>query len=153
MLPSATAPTPPPRGTLDCNSIGNEVPTRQRIVLNAVALPDPSATPVLQAIRESHTSGSGLTYFAKDGLGFKVGTQWRLTVPREARPHLRIGWGSPARPGFVVQPPRRCPIPPDAEWLWYPGGYWTDKPGCYPVVVQVGARHQRVSVPIGASCV
>jgi hypothetical protein len=139
--------------SLDCNAVGHKLPSEDRVVvLGNVALPDPTVTPALEAIRQPGATSPLQTFYAKDGLGFRAGSQWRIRVPQESQDHLRIGWGSPATPGTVIRPPTGCHIPPDAEWLWYPGGYWTDGPGCYSVVVEVGEQEERVDVGIGKSC-
>ncbi len=137
---------------LDCNAIGDDRPTAgSLVVLDGVALPSPRA-PALQTSRQQSPPSPLQAYFAKTGLGFKAGTAWRLTVAPEDEGHLRIGWGSPAAPSLGVSPPDTCSPPSRTGWLWYPGGYWTDLPGCYAVVVHVGERTQRVSVGVGAPC-
>lgn len=150
--PPAASPTAT-RAALDCGGISAESPSEGRmVVLDSVALPDSTVAPALQVDRQQGTSPPLQRFFAKDGLGFRVGTQWRLTVSSKASSHLRIGWGSPPSPGTVVRSPVECRFPTDADWVWYPGGYWTDKPGCYSVVVEVGEQEQRVDVGIGKPC-
>lgn len=150
--PATSSPTAG-RSVLDCGAASGELPDEGRtVVFDAVALPDPATTSALQAWRQSGTSRPLERFFAKDGLSFKVGSEWSLTVSPEDLTHVRIGWGSPPTPGTVVRSPVGCRVPADAEWMWYPGGYWTDKPGCYSVVVQVGVQEQRVDVGIGEPC-
>lgn len=137
---------------LDCNAIGDGMPSPDRlVVLDHLALPARQA-PALQTARQPDPTSPVLSYFAKAGLGIRAGSQWRLSVATEARDHLRIGWGSPGTPSTVVLPPATCSPTSRTGWLWYPGGYWTDKPGCYAVVVQADGQSQRVLIGVGAPC-
>ncbi|MGW5239195.1 hypothetical protein ACWEOW_09715 [Monashia sp. NPDC004114] len=137
---------------LDCNAIGDELPTPDRlVVLGQVALPSLRA-PALQTARQPDHTSPLLAYFAKTGLGFKRGSHWKLRVAPEHLAHLRIGWGSPAVPTTLVVPPTTCSPASGTGWLWYPGGFWTDRPGCYAVVVQVADQSRRVAVGVGAPC-
>lgn len=155
--PSPTGATDPGAGTrgarLDCNAIGTEAPGGDvQIVLGRVAVPSPRAA-ALQASRDDDANRPVLTYFAKRGLGFKVGTSWELRVPAATQAHLRLGWGSPGRPNTVVLPPASsCALSSSTGWVWYPGGYLTDRPGCYPVVVVSGSQRKRVTIGVGAPC-
>lgn len=140
---------------VDCNSIGDEAPIAGYLVVgDSVSLPDPSLTAALGASRDPDPVSPRLTYFAKAGLGIHVGKQWRITVPDQAAGHLLIGWGSPATPSSSIgPPPPTCHLPPSTSgWLWFPGGFWTDRPGCYPLVVDAGGRTQQISVGIGQPC-
>jgi hypothetical protein len=138
---------------LDCNAIGDDPPTPDRVVvLGRVALPSPSA-PAIQTARQPQGAPPSQTYFAKAGLGVRSGTSWHLSVAPEDADHLRIGWGSPVKtPSTTVLPPEQCGPTLRTGWLWYPGGYWTDRPGCYAVVVHVSGRSQEVRVGVGAPC-
>jgi hypothetical protein len=140
-------------GALDCNAIGDDRPSGDfLVVLDAVALPDPTRTAALGISRQPNPVEPQQTFFAKTGLGIRVGADWSLTVPAEAVDHLRIGWGSPGTPGTVVHPPT-CTLPPSATgWQWFPGGYWVDEPGCYPVEVHSAGTVQQVQVGVGAPC-
>ncbi|MEX0429515.1 hypothetical protein AB3X52_18000 [Nocardioides sp. DS6] len=118
-----------------------------------MALPAPTR-PALQAARGEDGGSPVLTYFAKAGLGVRVGTRWRLSVADDAREHLRIGWGAPAVPTTAIGPApgSGCRSASRSGWLWYPGGYWTDEPGCYSVVVHAAGRLQQVPIGVGAPC-
>ncbi len=140
---------------VDCNSIGDDEPAAGYLVVGgSVSLPDPSLTAALGASRDPDPASPRLTYFAKAGLGIHVGKQWRITVPEQAAAHLLVGWGSPATPSTSIgPPPTTCHLPPSTTgWLWFPGGFWTDRPGCYPLVVDAGGRTQQISVGIGEPC-
>jgi len=142
-----------PGVALDCNVIGDERPTTgQLIVFGDVVLPDQTSAPALQTSRQPDPSRALLTFFAKSGLGFKAGSKWRLMVPADARNHLRIQWGSPGTATTVIRPPSGCAKTSTTGWVWYPGGYWTDEPGCYPIVVDVNGQTRRVNVGVGAPC-
>lgn len=138
---------------LDCNVIGDALPTPDRlVVLDRVALPSPHAQ-AMQAGRQQESVTPLQRYYAKAGLGVKAGTTWRLTVDPKDENHLRIGWGSPVEePSTTVLPPAQCSPTSRTGWLWYPGGFWTDRPGCYTVVVHVSDRSQAVPVGVGAPC-
>lgn len=139
--------------SLDCNPIDDVLPPADRlVVLGSVALPNPALAAALGTSRDPKPTSPVTTFFAKDGLGVAAGTRWRIIVPPESAGHLRIGWGSPAAPGLSVEPATTCEVYTSTGWLWYPGGYWTDHPACYAVVVEVGTRHQRVNVGVGAPC-
>lgn len=139
--------------SLDCNAIDDVLPPANRlVVLGSVAVPNPALAPALQTGRDPSPSSSVTTFFAKDGLGIKIRTRWRIIVAPESVAHLRIGWGSPAVPGLSVAPSSTCDVQTSTGWLWYPGGYWTDQPGCYAVIVEVGTRQQQVNVGVGAPC-
>jgi hypothetical protein len=136
---------------LDCNVIGDELPTPDYlVVLDLLALPAPQS-PALQTGRLQDATPP-VSYFAKTGLGFKAGSSWRLSVAPEDQDHLRIGWGSPGIPSITVLPPAKCSPTSRTGWLWYPGGYWTDHPGCYTVVAQAAHQSQRVPIGVGAPC-
>lgn len=139
--------------TLDCNAIGDNVPSSDSVVvLGTLALPDPTNAPALQTARQPDPTSPVLSLFAKAGLGVRLGSRWRLVVPPAAQDHLRIGWGSPGT-STVVIPPAACSQTSRTGWFWYPGGYWTDKPGCYAVIVEVGEdQRQQVNVGVGAPC-
>ncbi len=137
----------------DCNPIDDALPPSDRlVVLGSLALPNPALAAALGTARDPSPTSTVTTFFAKDGLGVTAGTQWRIIVPAEYAGHLRIGWGSPAAPGVSVGPATGCDVQTSTGWLWYPGGYWTDHPACYAVIVGVGTRRQRVNVGIGAAC-
>ena len=138
---------------LDCNVIGDQIPSLGRLtVLDRVSLPDPANSPALGTSRDPRPATPGLALFAKDGLGIKTGGSWRISVPAEAVGHLLIGWGSPGVPSLGVGPPT-CQLPASSSgWMWFPGGYWTDRAGCYPLVVEAGGRSQPVTVGVGAPC-
>jgi hypothetical protein len=138
---------------LDCNAIGDSLPTPDLVVvLDRIALPSPRAR-AEQTARQQEPAPPLQTYFAKAGLGVKAGTTWRLTVASKDENHLRIGWGSPVEePSITVLPPTGCIPASRTGWLWYPGGYWTDRPGCYTVVVHASGRSQEVPVGVGAPC-
>jgi len=157
--------TPSPTGTsspassadsgtsLDCNPIGDTPPPADRlVVLGSVALPNPALAPALGTSRDPNPTSPVTTFFAKDGLGVAPGIGWRIVVPPESAGHLRIGWGSPAVPGLSVGPAVGCRGQTSTGWLWYPGGYWTDEPSCYAVVIEVGSQRQQVHVGVGAPC-
>lgn len=113
-----TAPSVAPGAALGCNAIGDNLPTKDRvIVLDNVALPAQRTAPALHTARQPDPSHRLLTYFAKNGLGFRIGSQWRLRVPKGAQDHLRIGWGSPATPRTVVRPPAGCPTTSKTGWV------------------------------------
>lgn len=141
--------------SVDCNSIGDDEPPAGYLVVGgSVSLPDPSRTAALGASRDPDPASPRLTYFAKAGLGIHVGKQWRITVPEQAAAHLLVGWGSPATPSSSIgPPPSTCHLPLSTTgWLWFPGGFWTDRPGCYPLVIDAGGRTQQISVGIGKPC-
>ena len=153
--PSTSSQVAPTFSRLDCNTIGDDNPPAGYFsVLDSVSLPDPARTPALGASRDPDPAAPRLTYFAKTGLGIRVGKQWRITVPEQAASHLLIGWGSPGTPSTSVgPPPATCQLPPSTTgWLWFPGGFWTDRPGCYPLLVDTGGRRQQISVGIGEPC-
>lgn len=97
------------------------------------------------------TGVSGMGYFAKAGLGVKLGRNWQLFVPREEK-NLRIGWGSPAQPLTAVAPPRTCTSPSGKVWAWYAGGYWTNGPGCFRLAATIDGRVYPLRIGIGARC-
>jgi len=138
---------------LDCNPIGDALPPSDRLVVfGSVALPNPALVAALGTARDPGPTSAVTTFFAKDGLGVTAGTRWRIIVAPESAGHLRIGWGSPAVPGMSVGPTSTCHVQTSTGWLWYPGGYWTDHPACYAVIVETGTRRQRVNVGVGAPC-
>ena len=138
---------------LDCNVIDDQAPPPGRItVLNAVSLPDPVNSPALGTSRDRHPDTPAETFFAKDGLGIRPGRGWRISVPAQAAGHLLIGWGSPGVPSLSVGPPTCRPPASTSGWMWFPGGYWTDRPGCYPLLVEAGGHAQRTTVGVGAPC-
>ena len=135
------------RSSLDCNAIGDEDPPPDyTVALGRVALPAAATFGTLQAARQ----GDG-RWFAKTGLGIRAGTEWRLLVPRAARGPLLIGWGSPGVPRRVVSPPP-CDIPSTSGWLWFPGGFFVSRRGCYPVVVVAAGRRETLPIAVGAPC-
>lgn len=137
---------------LDCNAIDDvQPPPSYIVVLDRVALPAPGA-PALQTSPQQDSAAPLLSNIAKTGLGFKAGTRWSLHVAPDDQDPLRIGWGSPGTPTTSVLPPPRSCSTSSSGWLWHPGGYWTYQPGCYTVVVDDGARSERVPVGVGARC-
>ncbi len=139
--------------SVDCNPIDDALPRADRfVVLGSVALPNPALAAALGTARDPKPTSPVTTFFAKDGLGVTAGTRWRIIVAPESAAHLRIGWGSPAVPALSVRPASTCDVQSSTGWLWYPGGYWTDHPACYAVIVEVGTRRQRVNVGVGAPC-
>lgn len=138
---------------LGCGSIGSEPPSSDaRVVLGVVALPDPSRAPALRATRQADTANLTETWFAKTGLGIRSGAEWRLSVAPESAGHLLIGWGSSVVPVASLSSPTGCAAPSPGAWLWYPGGFWTDQPGCYAVIVESGGRTERLPVGVGSPC-
>ncbi len=154
-LNGSSSSTPSAEGgtSLDCNAIDDALPPSDRlVVLGSVALPNPALAAALGTARDPSPTSPVTTFFAKDGLGVTAGTRWRIIVAPESAGHLRIGWGSPAVPGLSIGPATGCDVPTSTGWLWYPGGYWTDHPACYAVIVEVGTARQRANVGVGAPC-
>ena len=141
--------------SVDCNPIDDALPPSDRlVVLGSVALPNPALAAALGTARDPNPTSPVTTFFAKDGLGVTAGTRWRIIVAPESAGHLRIGWGSPAVPGLERGTRQHgCDVPTSTGWLWYPGGYWTDHPACYAVIVEVGTappaseRRRRCPLP------
>lgn len=150
---TSSSASPPVTATerLDCNAIDDTPPPADyKIVLDSVAVRDPDGVP-LQASEYQAQTGV-LRYFAKTGLGVRVGAEWLIRVPDDQAAHLRIGWGA-VQPGLRVGSPR-CSQQPTSRsgWLWYPGGFWTDQPGCRAVTVEAHGTSTRLSIPVGAAC-
>ncbi len=148
-------PTGASERALDCDPVGDAAPSADHVtVLGTLALPAPDGRP-LQAVETPGGAGPE-RWFSKTGLGVRDGGRggWRLRVAEGSVEHLRIGWGSPGEPGTTVVPASCEGAAPSSTtgWLWWPGGFWTDEPGCYGVVVEVGGRSEEVDVPVGAPC-
>lgn len=135
---------------LDCNAIGHSAPTATDLVIDR--------TIAISGARGGHlqVGDNGVSerwpYFAKTGLGVHASGDWQLIVPPEARSHLQIGWGSPGPPASIVVPAVGCAPTSPKSWSWFPGGFYTDRPACYPLLVETGGRRTPVHVPVGKPC-
>lgn len=141
--------------TIDCNvTDDSDPPPDYTIVGNAIALFLGSDTSPLSLEPAGETSADVPPYFAKSGIAIRVGKRWRLTVPASAAQHLRIGWGSPAGPGSTVLPPH-CDhqLRTRTGWIWFPGGYWSDQPGCYPLIADVEGSSHHLQLQLGGASV
>lgn len=137
---------------VDCNVIDTQRPQRDFVVvLDTVAFAFDARRPLRMA---AQPGADGVQhYFAKAGLGFRLHQGWQLSVPPGAAQHLRIGWGSPGVPGTTMLPPRcHGQLRSKTGWVWYPGGFWTDKAGCYPIVVRADGKPTQLRIGIGTRC-
>jgi hypothetical protein len=87
--------------------------------------------------------------WAKTGLVVRVGVAVDLEIAPEAAAHARIGWGNPGSPVTRVHVDA---CTGRSAWLWWPGGYWVDKPICLPLIVRAGRQEQTAYIPIGMVC-
>lgn len=162
VTPTTTHPAPPaqqtlPSGpgvqTLSCNDAhveegppGSEV----ELVLGVVALSTSPSHQALGIARQSSVTGPAL--FAKDGLVIQAeAASFELEVVTVPGISAAIAWGNySASHRRVVVP--SCPDAGGTGWLWYPGGYFTDKPVCLPLIVRAGGQEQEVHVGVGTAC-
>lgn len=153
------APTSPRKSSgsvsrIDCNVVGDSQPPADYTVIDdTVALFLGSTASPLTLTPDPRAESAVTRNFVKSGIGIRYGRSWRLQVADADTAHLRIGWGSPADPATTVLPPSCEQLTsPSAGWLWFPGGYWTDKPGCYSLTVEVDGRAHHLRLPLGTSC-
>jgi hypothetical protein len=114
------------------------------VALGAVALPNGM---VLGA--SAAAAGAPEALFAKAVLVLRADAEFDLEVPPALAPHVRIGWGNPGTPGTKLHV-NACAS--RNGWMWYPGGYWVDKPVCLPLIVRAGGQEETVNIPIGVGC-
>ena len=138
--------------TIDCwegSAVQGPIPPPDySIILGVVALPTGRA---LQANPDSLEDGTS-ALFAKDGLLFKMGTAFDLSVSSEWTGRLAMGWGSPATPLRDVHVPVCTPTGAQTAWVDLGGGYLLRSPACVTVIVTVGAAQEPVQIGIGAPC-
>ncbi|MGH7511168.1 MAG: hypothetical protein ACREMZ_17145 [Gemmatimonadales bacterium] len=132
------------------------------VVLDAVALP----TVTLQVSPPYRTPANAspantVLRFAKRGLVVRRNATVEISVPEEARGRLYLRWeGGPREEGgtedrvlverVVVD---RCDHKEaESGWIWFVGGYYVTKPGCYPIKVASHGRSQVVHLSIGVPC-
>ena len=135
---------------LDCNVIGHSNPSAKDVVVPGVV----AITAVHDArlVVADQGAGEHWRYFAKTGLGIRGTALWKIVVPAASKQHLRVQWGSPGVATTTLLPATRCPRSSSASWSWYPGGFLTDRPGCYLLQVVVGDRRTELRVPVGKPC-
>lgn len=147
---TTSAPAPVAGAVLRCvGQIGTDAPpTSFETVLGVVALPASARHGALQTSRSGGAESERL--FAKTGLVVKAGATFDLIVPDGTT--LGIGWGSgPTTPSRRLHIPA-CPSAGGDGWLAYPGGYWTNRPACVPLIVAAGGREQQVRIGLGTPC-
>jgi hypothetical protein len=132
---------------LSCSgSIGTDAPPAPfETVLGVVGLP---TSPRYEALQTSRSGSGAERLFAKTGLVIKAGSAFDLIVP--AGTALRIGWGQ-TDPGTRLHVPA-CPNAGGDGWLAYPGGYWTTRPACVPLVVAAAGGRREVHIGLGTPC-
>ena len=101
-------------------------------------------------------------WFSKIALAVRSGSAFVVTGMGESAPVLEWGQvggpveaiavdGCAATCSTVVDQPA-CPNGATGEWAVYPGGLWSEEPGCYEVEVRTDATAERVRFGLGEAC-
>jgi hypothetical protein len=70
-----------------------------------------------------------------------------ISVPRAWRSRAAITWSNRGLGETSVEHVQACP---GGGWLAYPGGFFAQAKGCFPIDVTVGASHRRVWIRMGS---
>ena len=135
---------------LPCFAEAEEVPRQNyETVLNAVALPTASSSPV--AIQASD-EGEGLwqtEFFAKAALVYRPSKRFELSTTEDFEGRLLFSWGESLAPAPTAT--AHCATSSDG-WVIVPGGFYFDEPMCVTLVVRTDTEEFEVQVGLGLAC-
>jgi hypothetical protein len=70
-----------------------------------------------------------------------------IIVPEHEVGHLWLRWSGPPTTHLTIGP---CVA--DADWVWFPGGYFVSEVGCYDIIVRSEDVDHQVSIGVGSPC-
>lgn len=153
---ASTMPDPEPAATiLDCGAAVAAEATFEKHYREVLGV-------VLLSTSDGGTNSTGPVpqgdrFFGKSGLYVRQGAKFELVAPDDG---MLILWGSGQTPYARLQIPgctaadARLSLSKAAptDWLVFTGGFFVREHGCYPLIVRVGDKEERVRIAVGADC-